>query len=117
MEDEKRKYARYILTGRAVAILSPNNIIPYQILDISRNGLAFSYYGSEFWNDEVLELELLDGEENFSLDKIPIRIISDCASDESSKNLRRCGVQFGELSPGQNALLDYFIQKYTVGIA
>jgi hypothetical protein len=116
MEDEKRRYARYIIKGRAVAILSPNNFIPYQILDISRNGLAFSY-GSECWNDEVLELELLEGEKNFCLDKIPIRIISDCALDESSKDLRRCGVQFGELSPGQKAQLDYFIQKYTVGIA
>ena len=115
-EEEQRKFRRFLIKGRAVAVLSPNNILPYQIIDISRNGLTFSYQGQQGWGDELLQLELYD-DENFRLDKIPIRIVSDCALDESSQNLRRCGVQFGELTPSQKALLEYFIQKHTVGIA
>lgn len=116
MAKEKRKYARFIVKGRATAILSPDNIMPYQIIDISRNGLAFSYEGHEAWGNELLELILLD-DENFYLDKIPIRIVSDSPLDDSSRHLRRCGVQFGELTPGQEAQLEYFLQKHTVGIA
>ena len=116
MDKDNRKFSRFIVKGRANAILSPNHILPYQIIDISRNGLAFSYRGSLAWGDELLELILLD-DENFYLDKIPIRIISDSPLDESSQHLRRCGVQFGELTPSQEAQLEYFIQKHTVGIA
>ena len=116
MDKEKRNFPRYILKGRAIAVLSPTDIMPYQIIDISRNGLAFSYRGSEGWGDDLLELILQD-DENFYLDKIPIRIISDSPLDESSQYLRRCGVQFGELTPNQKAQLDYFIQKHLVGLA
>ena len=116
MDKEKRKFPRYIVKGRVIAKLSPNDIMPYQIIDISRNGLAFSYHGSEAWGDELLELMLFD-DENFYLDKIPIRIISDSPLDESSQHLRRCGVQFGELTPNQKAQLEYFIQKHAVGQA
>lgn len=117
MDKDNRKYSRYLVKGRAVAILSPNNIMPYQIIDISRNGLAFTYYGPEEWSDDLLlELKLSDGED-FSIDQVPIRIISDSPLDESSQHLRRCGVQFGELTPSQQAQLEYFLQKHTVGLA
>ncbi len=97
-------------------MLSPNHILPYQIIDISRNGLAFCHHGQLKWGDELLQLELYD-DENLYLDKIPIRIVSDCALDESSTDLRRCGVQFGELTPSQEAQLEYFIQEHTFGLA
>ncbi|MEW6428472.1 MAG: PilZ domain-containing protein [Thermodesulfobacteriota bacterium] len=116
MQQEKRKEKRYMVRGRALALVSPNNIMPFQILDISRSGLAFSYNGTEDWGNELLELELFD-DEDFYLDQIPIKIISDIPVDDTSHALRRCGVQFGELSPNQQALLEYFIQKHTVGIA
>lgn len=116
MGEENRKEQRYLVKGRAVAVLSPNHILPYQILDISRNGLAFSYSGPQKWSDELLQLELYD-DENLWLDKIPIRIVSDCPLDESSRDLRRCGVQFGELTPSQEAQLEYFIQEHTIGLA
>ena len=116
MDKDKRKYSRVIVKGQATAILSPNHIMPYQIIDISRHGLAFSYRGAQAWDNELLELILFD-DENFYLDKIPIRIISDSPLDESSQHLRRCGVQFGELTPSQEAQLEYFIQRHTVGIA
>ncbi len=113
---EKRKEKRYLVKGRAMALVSPNNIMPYQILDISRHGLAFAYAGKEEWGDELLELDLFD-EDDCRIDRLPIKIVADCPLDDSSSNLRRCGVQFGELSPSQQAQLEYFIQKHTVGIA
>jgi c-di-GMP-binding flagellar brake protein YcgR len=116
MSEERRKAKRYLVKGRAMAVLSPNHILPYQIIDISRNGLAFSYHGQHIWDDELLQLEIYD-DENIFLDKIPIRIVADCPLDESSKNLRRCGVQFGELTPSQKAQLEYFIQEHTIGLA
>ena len=116
MSEERRQSQRYLVKGRAVAVLSPNHILPYQIIDISRDGLAFSYHGQQKWDDELLQLELYD-DENLFLDKIPIRIVSDCPLDESSRDLRRCGVQFGELTPSQEAQLEYFLQKHTVGLA
>lgn len=116
MSEEQRKSQRFIVKGRAVAVLSPNHILPYQILDISRDGLAFNHYGPQKWDDELLQLQLYDDEELF-LDKIPIRIVSDCPLDESTRDLRRCGVQFGELTPSQKAQLEYFIQEHTIGVA
>ncbi len=116
MVKEKRKEKRYIIKGRAMALVSPNNIMPYQILDISRSGLAFAYPGKEDWGEELLELDLFD-EDDYRIDRLPIKIVADCPLDDSSSNLRRCGVQFGELSPSQQAQLEYFIQKHTVGVA
>jgi len=116
MKSEKRKQQRYLVKGRAIAIVSPNNILPYEILDISQSGLAFSYRGLEQWENDLLELELIYDQE-CCIDKVPIKIISDSPLDDSSRALRRCGVQFGELTPNQQSQLEYFIQEHTIGIA
>ena len=116
MSEERRKFQRYLVRGSVVVVLTTGDLLPCRIIDISRNGLAFSYQGALKWGDELLQLGLQD-DENFSLDKIPVRIVSDCALDESSQVRRRCGVQFGELTPDQEAQLDYFIQRHIFGTA
>lgn len=116
MKEDKRQHLRYVVKGRAISSASPTGITPCQIIDISRQGMAFSYNGMGQWGDDLLEMDLID-DEDFYLNKLPIRIVSDCALDDSSPALRRCGIQFGELTPNQQAQLEYFIQKNKVGIA
>jgi len=89
----------------------------WQILDISRGGLAFRYIplGEEIM--ESSELEILTRDTLFSLEKIPYRIISECDIPEeriSNYQLKRHSVQFGDLTDDQISRLEQFIQNRTV---
>ena len=64
------------------------------------------------------ELAISVGNSGYYLGSVPYQIISDFELvDEnpfSSISMRVCGVAFGELTAEQIALLDYFIENYTL---
>jgi len=84
-----------------------------QIIDISKGGLSFRYVERQGWPKELFEMGVLYGDDDFCLDNLPIKTISDCiiANGLSSYStiIRRCGVQFGELTAKQVRDLEYFI--------
>ena len=114
---ERRRYKRFQAeSGAFVVPKGPKRRI-WQILDISRGGLAFRYIplGEEIM--ESSELEILTRDTLFFLEKIPYRSISECDLPEehiSDYPLKRHSVQFGDLTDNQISRLEHFIQNHTI---
>ena len=116
----QRKHRRFgAPTGTYVA-LRPDFIKVGQITDISVGGLGFDYVGDDEGSSaESRELDILMLDGAFHLYNILCRIISDLVTHRSppglTTNMRRCGVQFEELTAYQSGRLKYFIEKHTTG--
>lgn len=104
---ERRKHRRIRINTGALVF---NYLVFGELIDIGKNGLAFSYRGDKKQTlNEFLELDILCGADSFFLSKIPCRTISDIElSDEAILVKRRRGVQFGTLAPEQLVLLEHF---------
>jgi c-di-GMP-binding flagellar brake protein YcgR len=96
-------------------------------MDISMGGIAFRYMDSKKPTDESrLDMFLTEGD--MCLGQVPIKAVSDyeipntvlCKTvDEippSCRTMRRCGVQFGDLTQHQRSQLQHYIQNHTTGI-
>jgi len=104
-------------------MLSPNRIISFKVLDISKSGLAFCYNSKEV-DSRLMGKAVLDlfGEKIGTLD-LPVRIVFDTQlnhddarlmteeTDEGIPYLRRCGIEFGDLSDSQRIAIDEYIQS------
>jgi hypothetical protein len=85
-------------------------------MDISMGGLAFSYVAGEDQPNRSYELGILLAEHSFHLTKIPFETIWDKEAEQLpsiSLRMRRCGLQFGELTRDQKSQLEYFVQHHT----
>jgi hypothetical protein len=84
---------------------------------MSMSGLAFRYIPREEPSSGPSELHIfLAG--NAYVYKVPFKTICDQEAEQvpsSFLTMRRCGVQFGELTQSQIAQLEYFIQNYAMG--
>ena len=123
---EKRSFSRYPVRDNSGAILmTPGNIVSYCILDVSKSGLAFCYNG-RFSEDKKRKNAIVTflAEDVGSID-IFVQIVSDSKLDEEDlwhpsqedrlniPYLRRCGVKFNLLSPGQEDTIDTYIESLT----
>ncbi len=115
-QHEQRKYKRFQVKDCAFAIPSAHRRKLWQILDISKGGLAFQYVANEERLYDSPDLDIAYSRASFYLEKMPFKVISDLELENdirwSSLKLRRFGVQFGELTENQESLLEDFIQKY-----
>ena len=114
---ERRKDRRFRGEDGAFVSVSPCDNKFWQIIDISRGGLSFRYIPQAVDLDKASELDLITRDALFSLEKIPFKSVSDCEiADQCPSNyqVKRHGVQFGELMDNQISQLEYFIQKNTV---
>ncbi len=112
---ERRRYKRFRVPKNAFVLLRPNGTEVGKIIDISPEGLAFDYAGSEQLPEELSELDILITDNGFRLNKLPYRTVSSIETYESpfgSMSKRRCGVQFGGLTQRQISQLKQFIQNY-----
>ena len=118
---EQRKHKRYHAKKGAFAAVRPLYVKIGRITDISQGGLAFRYMVTESQEDASNELDIFLIGNAFHLDRIPLKTISDLTIAERSSPrslaIRRCGVQFGELTQDQKLQLDLFIQHHIVGEA
>ena len=118
---ERRKHKRYLAKKGAFAAVRPLYVKIGRIIDISQGGLAFRYMVTDSQEDASDELDIFLIGNVFHLDRIPLRIICDLKVSETpsprSSRIRRCGLQFGELTQDQMLQVDYFIQHHTVGEA
>lgn len=118
---ERRKHRRYEAKKGAFAAVRPLCAKIGRIIDISRSGLAFHYVDTDSQERASHELDIFLIGNRFRLNRMPIRIISDIAMPERSSpgslTMKRCGVQYGELSREQMVEVGYFIQHYTLDVA
>ncbi|MDA8165048.1 MAG: PilZ domain-containing protein [Desulfobacteraceae bacterium] len=117
---ERRKYRRFKVKHPAFVVFNTQPTRLGEILDISMNGLSFRYMvDSEEVVNQSRELDILYGDDDFYLDKLPFSTISDRLSDNglpfSTMIMRRRGVQFGDLNDHQREKLEYFIENNTSG--
>lgn len=117
-DEERRNHTRFKTKPGAYTVFSARSIIPGRINDISLGGLCFSYVEGEEWYHESSELDILFGDDDFYLDKIPFETVSDTVIENESPYsqiiMRRCGVKFGQMTPEQLEQLKHFITQNTV---
>ena len=86
----------------------------YRVADLNLEGSSLFLEGPP----EVMVIFTID---RFYSREIPCKAVSDLEIEDSppfsSISMRRCGVQFGELTQEQESQLDYFLQNHTVGHA
>jgi c-di-GMP-binding flagellar brake protein YcgR len=115
---ERRNHTRFKAKAGAYTVFSARSIIPGRINDISLGGLCFSYVEGEEWYHESSELDILFGDDDFYLDKIPFETVSDTIIENESPYsqiiMRRCGVKFGKMSSEQLEQLKHFITQNTM---
>jgi hypothetical protein len=113
--NERRKQNRFKVRDDAFGYIKSDKDKIGPILDISRDGLAFSYLGKKGEIYGPLEVDMFYSESGIYVQKLKAKIISDFKTDEnaSSSSLakRQCCLQFCELTDNQNLFLDNFIQK------
>lgn len=115
-DEERRAHKRYRVKDGALALIDNS---PGTIVDISTGGLTVNYivFGNEPRN--ALRLDIFLSSEDFYLHDVPARLINSYQEDKTggSENLiqvKRYGLQFGELTNHQKETIKYFILHNTV---
>jgi hypothetical protein len=115
---ERRVHKRYKAREGTVAFLGEPLNIMGSVIDVSKGGLAFRYIANGKRPSESFELDILYSHEPVYIDRMPFRTVSDTeiTGESGSKlfPLRRCGVQFGELTEVQKSQLEYLIENHTL---
>lgn len=116
---EFRREQRLRLKSGAFAISDATIPEVGQILDISMGGLAFLYMDQGARSRGIFSLELLLDDNCLHLEDVQARIVSDFEMSSEGPSsfikMRRCGVQFIDLSRSQWKLLESFISKTVDG--
>jgi hypothetical protein len=115
---ERRKHARFRVPKDACVALRSDYLRFAQIERVSMDGLEFCYVADNGPVSEPFELDIFLAGSAFYLYKVPFNTISDYERGNDTPfpwlPVRRCGVQFGELTPNQKNMLEYFIHNYTI---
>ena len=115
---ERRKDKRFKLKDPAFAIMHYSPTTIGQITDISRSGLAIRYVKNGKASNKLNELDIFKSDFRFYIDNIKVKTISDMEIIDKtiigSIELRRCGIQFEDLSNNQISRLENFIQNFTL---
>jgi len=113
---ERSKYKRYRVPKGVYVGVRPDYEKVGQIIDISMEGLAFSYLPTKKRSNRPSELDIFLSGDNFRLEKVPFETVSDFVLNEVPfSGIRRCSVRFRDLTDSQRSQLDYFIQNHTLG--
>lgn len=116
--EEKRKFKRLKgKEGAFAAFIRPNELINMgQIQDISMGGLCIRYLSVNEDRDGCCEMKIFGSNDSFiHVDKVPCRIVYDQEVPEYSWeqiSIRRCGVEFQNLSVKHLTLLEEFINHF-----
>ena len=100
------------------AVIKSKPVKMGQIININMNGLAFDYIERQGEPIRVFKLDILFAQDAFYLGKMLFKPVFDYAVDSEvpvdSFTIRRCGVQFGELTAYQKSRLEFFINNHTL---
>jgi hypothetical protein len=117
---ERRRHQRFQVPKNVFVTLGPHYVKLGQMIDVSMDGLAFCYKDREEPSDESFELDIFLAGNSFYLYKVSYETISDFETKGvplRSPTMRRCSVQFGQLTHHQISQLKHFIENYATGEA
>ena len=116
----------FVELGAFAVFCDDNDIIPGQVADISKGGIAFFYYEGDEWPSDSTETFRLFGDD-FYMEDVPLEIVSDFKIvDENhpiykamgltaeGRKIRRRGVKFGKLTDEQKEQLENFIESSVI---
>lgn len=119
---EQRKSTRYRIGGNAYALLKqPQYKELGKIIDISQTGISFLCINQGDWDVSSFTIDIFLGHEENSclseqiiLKNIPLKPICYCRDHDHkpSAMMRRCGVEFDQLTQDQRARLELFILRH-----
>ena len=114
---EKRKHPRLEAHEGAYAAIKSDSIKVGPLINISKGGLAFQYIGNGRQIEGLHKLAIFLRGNHYRLENVSFKIISDFLLDNrvpySTIMMKRCGGQFGELTPSQESQLEYFLANHT----
>jgi len=119
METERRQFPRFSAAENAFAALRPHFNKLGTIKDISRGGLAFEYIALEARGGDEAAIDIFLTGNGFYLSRIPCKVVYDTpvTKDEGAFQhlieMRRCGIQFGEIEQPMADQLSFFLDHYT----
>ena len=116
---ERREHERYAARDDVVAALrSSLKSKVGLVMNVSRGGLAFRYVESTDMVAEPLELDLKLGETGVNLKGVPVKLVNDTSmANEFSFSLiplRKCSLQFGQMTREQTSKLELLLQYHTI---
>jgi hypothetical protein len=116
---ERREDKRFHASIGAFAVLGPNATKVGRVIEISLSGLTFRHVDKKEPLSELNEIDVFMINDDFHVNKIPFETVSDYEiMNEGPRALmttRQSGLRFGELTPSQRSLLEYFIRNHTLG--
>ena len=120
MPEEKRKFKRFKgKEGAFAAFIRPNELINMgQIQDISMGGLCVQYVSTNVDNKGCSEIKIFGSNGRFiHVDRVQCRIVYDQEVPEGfweQISIRRCGVEFENLSVKHLSTLKEFIDHFAL---
>lgn len=114
---ERRRSRRFAVVGRAYVI---DGACSGLITDINRSGFAFSCIDRKKGGrtDGCRKIDICIDEREFYLAGIPVAPVSEVRTAGPGKDqelvCKRLGCRFGDLDPGQEEKLEYFLRNFTV---
>ncbi len=120
MQQERRKHPRFKMrNGTFVYFVETNVPINLaQIVDISLGGISLRYFARSNTESELSELKIM-GYEGQSMHLVQMKCspVYDREADIGPLGVftaRCCGAEFKEVTPGQQALLENFINNFGI---
>ena len=122
MSDESRRHLRFQIKKGAFAAFFPADknecVMLGEIVDISEGGFGICYIDIEKRYPELLQTSIYGLENAGFVDKMPCKIVYKMVVPANARgvlNVRRCGIQFKELSKHHIEQLKQFIQNIGTG--
>ena len=115
---ERRKHRRLRIQNDIFVVLKSNKTKVGSLKEMTMDGLSFHYVGTGEPLTEPAKLSVCSPNNKFYLFMVPCKIVSDSKLYKNHPSLittRRCGVQFGKLTPKQTSQLADFIEHHTIG--
>ena len=113
---EKRNQKRFTVQEVTFVALSNHFFRVGVIKDVSRGGLALHYIADGNLLHGPVMIDRLFKGEHYYLQDVPVKIIWDLEAQDqppfSSIPMRRCGIQFKEMTPSRMSQVETFIEKY-----
>jgi hypothetical protein len=115
---ERRRDERFPAPQGLFAVLGARHFKLGTIIDINTIGLALRYVDREKLLSGMYWMDIYMSGSHFHLGQVPVETISDLELVHGRPYwpiaIRRCGVQFGQLTPTQKSKLQSFIQNHTL---
>ena len=120
MEDDRRKFTRFVFKKDAIQIFSDDAILFGKINDISKGGLSFKYTPV---TDEKIDTKsiniLVKGKDKLNLYHLDCRTIYDIYAIEKDQGFlsyerRQCGIKYFWLKDSQNKKLEFLLNHYVI---